>query len=53
MDRKDIFKLLSQTLAEEEKADQLLTELAQPMLEEAVQGAESEEEEEEMAEEEA
>jgi ferritin-like metal-binding protein YciE len=52
MDRKDISKLLAATLAEEEKADKLLTELAQPMLEEAEQEAESEEDEE-MVEEEA
>lgn len=52
MERKDISKLLSQTLQEEEKADKLLTELAQPMLEEAGQEAESEEDEE-MVEEEA
>jgi Mn-containing catalase len=46
MDRQDIVKLLSQTLAEEEKADQLLTKLAGPLLEEAAQGGEQEEEEE-------
>lgn len=46
MERRDIAKLLSATLAEEEKADKLLTELAQPMLEEA-----SLEPEEEMVEE--
>jgi hypothetical protein len=40
-------KLLSQTLAEEEKADQLLTKLAQPLLEEAGQVTEEEELEEE------
>jgi hypothetical protein len=40
-------KLLSQTLAEEEEADQLLTKLAQPLLEEARQGGEQEEELEE------
>jgi Mn-containing catalase len=50
MNRKDIVKLLSQTLAEEQKADQLLTQLAQPLLEEA--GQETETEEEEMEEEE-
>lgn len=44
MNRRDIVKLLSQTLAEE-KADQLLTKLAQPLLAEA--GAEEEELEEE------
>lgn len=44
MNRKDIVKLLSQTLAEEEKADQLLTQVAQPLLEQAAQGAEDEEE---------
>ncbi len=47
MDRQDIVKLLSQTLAEEEKADQLLTKLAEPLLEEAAQGGEQEEELEE------
>ena len=44
MERRDIVKLLSQTLAEEEKADQLLTKLAQPLLEEAGQATEEEEE---------
>jgi Mn-containing catalase len=37
MDRSDVVKLLAQTLAEEEKADQLLTKLARPLLEEAEQ----------------
>jgi Mn-containing catalase len=46
MDRQDIVKLLSQTLAEEEKADKLLTQIAQPLLETAQQGGEKEEEEE-------
>jgi Mn-containing catalase len=46
MDRRDIVKLLQQTLDEEEKADQLLTECAQPLLEQAGQPAEEEEEEE-------
>jgi Mn-containing catalase len=46
MDRQDIVKLLSQTLAEEEKADKLLTQIAQPLLETAQQGGEREEEEE-------
>jgi Mn-containing catalase len=46
MNRSDIVKLLSQTLAEEEKADQLLTQLAQPLLEEAGQESEDTEEEE-------
>ena len=45
MDRQDIVKLLSQTLAEEEKADKLLTQLAQPLLETAQQGGQEEEEE--------
>jgi Mn-containing catalase len=49
MERRDIVKLLSQTLAEEEKADQLLTKLAQPLLEEAGQGTEEEELQEEGA----
>ncbi|HEX5229742.1 MAG TPA: ferritin-like domain-containing protein [Bryobacteraceae bacterium] len=48
MERQDIVKLLSQTLAEEEKADQLLTEVAQPLLEQAAEGAEEELEEEEV-----
>jgi len=47
MERKDLVKLLSQTLAEEEKADQLLTQCAQPLLEQASQEAEGEEEVEE------
>jgi Mn-containing catalase len=46
MSRQDIVKLLSQTLAEEGKADQLLTKLAQPLLEEAGQQMEELEEEE-------
>jgi Mn-containing catalase len=46
MGRPDIVKLLGQTLAEEEKADKLLTKLAQPLLHEAQQGGEREEEEE-------
>ena len=50
LNRKDVVKLLSQTLGEEEKTDKLLTQLAQPLLEQAAQG--SEEEEEEMEEEE-
>ncbi len=58
MNRGDIVKLLSQTLAEEEKADQLLTQVAQPLLEQAGQGGEDEDaegeeiEDEEMEEEE-
>ncbi len=47
MDRQDIVNLLSQTLAEEEKADQLLTKIAEPLLEQAAQGGEQEEELEE------
>jgi Mn-containing catalase len=46
MERRDIVKLLSQTLAEEEKADQLLTQLAHPLLEEAGQETEEELQEE-------
>ena len=46
MERQDIVKLLSQTLAEEEKADKLLTQIAQPLLETAQQGGEEQEEEE-------
>jgi Mn-containing catalase len=46
MERRDIAKLLSQTLAEEEKADQLLTSIAEPLLEQASQEGEQEEEEE-------
>ena len=45
MARPDVAKLLSLTLAEEEKADKLLTELAQPMFEEAAEQGGSEEEE--------
>lgn len=51
MDRKDVVKLLQQTLNEEEKTDQLLTKIAEPLLEQAAQEPE-EEEEEEMEEEE-
>ncbi|HTW63244.1 MAG TPA: ferritin-like domain-containing protein [Bryobacteraceae bacterium] len=47
MGRQDIVKLLSQTLSEEEKADQLLTQCAQPLLEQAAQPTEEEELEEE------
>ncbi|HTC34371.1 MAG TPA: ferritin-like domain-containing protein [Bryobacteraceae bacterium] len=47
MDRQDVVRLLSQTLAEEEKADQLLTKLAEPLLEEASHSGEQEEELEE------
>jgi Mn-containing catalase len=35
MQRKDIVKLLSKTLEEEEKADELLTEVAKPLLDQA------------------
>ena len=42
---KKVAKLLAQTLAEEEKADQLLTKLSPPVLEEARQAPEQEEEE--------
>ena len=48
MDRQDIVELLSKTLAEEEKADELLTHVAQPLL---AQAAQSEDEEEELEEE--
>jgi len=44
MERRDIAKLLNQTLNEEEKTDKRLTDLAQPMLEEAAQQPEEEEE---------
>ena len=44
MNRQEIVKLLSQTLAEEEKADELLTHVAQPLLEQAAQETEEEEE---------
>ena len=37
MARKDVVKLLTKTLEEEEKADELLTELAKPLLNEAEQ----------------
>jgi len=46
MDRQDIVKLLTQTLDEEAKADKLLTQIAQPLLETAQHGGEQEEEEE-------
>jgi Mn-containing catalase len=52
MNRKDIVKLLSLTLAEEEEADQLLTQVAQPLLEQAGQESEEDVEEEELEEEE-
>jgi Mn-containing catalase len=52
MERRDIVKLLSQTLTEEEKADQLLSQVAQPLLEQAGQEPEEEESEEEEMEEE-
>lgn len=52
MNRQDIVTLLSLTLAEEEKADQLLTQVAQPLLEQAAQESEEEVEEEELEEEE-
>lgn len=42
MERKDIMKLLEKTLQEEEKTDQLLTELASPLLERAEQMGEEE-----------
>ena len=45
MGRNDIVKVLSQTLTEEEETDQRLTQLAQPLYEEAEAGAEEEEEE--------
>jgi Mn-containing catalase len=48
MEQGDIVELLTQTLQEEAKADQLLTQVAQPLLEQA--GAEPEEEEESGAE---
>jgi len=45
MDRSDIVELLTETLQEEEKADQLLTDIARPILEEAESGQEGEDEE--------
>jgi Mn-containing catalase len=39
MDRKDVAALLSMTLEEEKEADQLLTKLAQPMLDAAMEEA--------------
>lgn len=45
MNRKDIVKLLSQTLEEESDTDERLTQLAKPLLEEAKQGAAEAEEE--------
>jgi Mn-containing catalase len=50
--QREIVKLLSATLAEEEKADELLTRIAQPLLESAGEGSNIGEEEEEMEEEE-
>jgi Mn-containing catalase len=47
MNRQDIVTLLTQTLAEEEKADQLLTKVAHPLLEEAAQETQEAELEEE------
>jgi len=46
LDRSDVVKLFTQTLNEEEKADKLLTQIAEPMLDEVGQGAEEEEMEE-------
>ena len=46
MNRSDIVELLSETLEEEEKADQLLTDIARPLLEDAESGQEDEEMEE-------
>ncbi len=43
MERKDLVKLLTKTLEEEEKADQLLTELAKPLLDQAEQAGGKEE----------
>jgi Mn-containing catalase len=43
MERNDLVKLLTKTLEEEEKADELLTELAKPLLEEAEQAGGEEE----------
>ena len=43
MERNDLVKLLTKTLQEEEKADELLTELAKPLLEEAEQAGGDEE----------
>ncbi len=48
LERDDVVKLLTQTLNEEEKADQLLTEIAEPMLDEAEQASEEEMEEQEV-----
>ncbi|HXA68581.1 MAG TPA: ferritin-like domain-containing protein [Bryobacteraceae bacterium] len=43
MERNDLVKLFTKTLEEEEKADELLTELAKPLLEEAEQAGNEEE----------
>jgi Mn-containing catalase len=43
MERNDLVKLFTKTLEEEEKADELLTELAKPLLEEAEQAGYEEE----------
>ncbi len=48
---KKVAKLLGQTLAEEEKTDQLLTKLSPPLLDQASQAPEEEEEEQEETEE--
>ena len=45
MGNQKVAKLLAQTLAEEEKTDKLITELCAPMLQQASQGGEEEEEE--------
>ena len=49
LERDDVVKLLTQTINEEEKTDKLLTEIAEPILDEVEEG----EEEEEMAEQQA
>jgi Mn-containing catalase len=43
MERNDLVKLFSKTLEEEEKADELLTDLAKPLLKEAEQAGNEEE----------
>jgi Mn-containing catalase len=47
MDREDVARLLNETLEEEKEADQLLTQVSQPLLDSASEGGEESEEEEE------
>lgn len=47
MDREDVARLLNETLEEEKEADQLLTQVSQPLLDSASEGSEGPEEESE------